>query len=158
VIDRIHFHHRVSGEDFLSIISLADVMIDTIHFCGGYTSLLCFACGVPIVTMPGEFMRSRMTQAFYKEMGIFDCVAADIQSFADIAFTLANNKAWRNEISNKIRERAPVLFGDIKTVHELERFFEWAIKEAEGSHHRSVSIRHPECPKPDKRKITNYKH
>lgn len=135
VFDRIHFHPRVPGEDFLSIISLADVMIDTIHFCGGYTSLLCFACGVPIVTMPGEFMRGRMTYAFYKQMGIFDCAAADIKSFADIAFKLANDKAWRSEISDKIRERAPGLFEDMETVHELERFFEWAVKEADGSHH-----------------------
>ncbi len=97
VVDRIHFHPRVPGEDFLSIISLADVLIDTIHFCGGYTSLLCFACGLPVVTLPGAFMRGRMTYALYKQMGIFDCVASDIRSFVDIAFTLANNKAWRNE-------------------------------------------------------------
>ena len=83
--DRIRFHPRVPRKDFLSLIKLADVMIDTIHFCGGYTSLLCLACGIPIVTLPGSFMRGRMTYAFYKQMGIFDCVAADIQSFADIA-------------------------------------------------------------------------
>ena len=60
VTDRIHFHPRVPGKDFLSIISLADVVIDTIHFCGGYTSLLCLARGVPIVTLPGDFMRGRI--------------------------------------------------------------------------------------------------
>ena len=146
VMDRIHFHPRVSKDDFLSIITLADVMIDTIHFNGGYTSLLCFACGLPIVTMPGEFMRSRMTQAFYKQMGISDCVAADIESFANIAVTLASNKAWRNEISRKIKERAPALFEDMASVHELERFFEWAVKRIDGSHQRSVPFSTSEFP------------
>lgn len=138
VVDRIRFHPRIPRKDFLSFIKLADVMIDTIHFCGGYTSLLCFACGIPVVTLPGSFMRGRMTYALYKQMGIFDCVAADIQSFADIVYTLATNKAWRNEISKKIRGHAPTLFEDMETVNELERFFEWAVKKAEGFHYGSV--------------------
>ena len=149
VVDRIRFHPRIPRKDFLSFIKLADVMIDTIHFCGGYTSLLCFACGIPVVTLPGSFMRGRMTYALYKQMGIFDCVAADIQSFTNIAYTLATNKAWRNEISKKIRDHAPILFEDMEAVHELERFFEWAVKKAERSHHRSVSFRHPKCSSPD---------
>ena len=147
VIDRIHFHPRVPTEDFLSIISLADVMIDTIHFCGGYTSLLCLACGIPVVTLPGAFMRGRMTYALYKQMGIFDCVAADIQSFADIAYALATNKAWRNEVSKKIKDHASALFEDMETVNELERFFEWAVRKAESAHHRSISFRHPKILK-----------
>lgn len=147
--DRIRFHPRVPREDFLSFIKLADVMIDTIHFCGGYTSLLCFACGIPIVTLPGSFMRGRMTFAFYKQMGIFDCVAADIQSFTDIAYTLATNKAWRDEISKKIRDQATALFEDMESVHELERFFEWAVTKAERSHDQLVLFRHPKCSSPD---------
>ena len=153
VMDRIHFHPRVPKEDFLAIISLADVMIDSIHFCGGYTSLLCFANGVPIVTMPGEFMRSRMTQAFYKQMGIPDCVAADVDSFANIAVTLARNKARRNEISRKIKERAPALFEDMASVHELERFFEWAVQKEERSQHGFVPFSNLESPDSDKSEL-----
>ena len=119
-------------------------MIDTIHFCGGYTSLLCLACGIPVVTLPGSFMRGRMTYAFYKQMGILDCVAADIQSFTDIAYTLATNKTWRYEISKKISDHAAALFEDMETVYELERFFEWAVKKAEISHHRLVQSENPD--------------
>ena len=128
---------------------LADVLIDTIHFCGGYTSLLIFACGLPIVILPGSLMRGRMTYAFCKQMGIFDCVAADIQSFTDIAYTLATNKAWRDEISKKIRDQATALFEDMESVHELERFFEWAVTKAERSHHQLALFRHPKCSIPD---------
>ena len=148
VFDRIFFHPRVPTKDFLSFIKLADVMIDTIHFCGGYTSLLCLACGIPVVTLPGSFMRGRMTYALYKQMGIFDCVAADIGSFADIAYTLATNKAFRNEISKKIRDHAPALFEDMETVHELERFFEWAVKKAERGHEQTASCPYPKFSTP----------
>ena len=85
------------------------------------------AAGVPIVTLPGAFMRSRMTYGFYKQMDFLDCVATDRQSFVDLALKLANNKPWNLKIRNKVREGAPVLFEDMAAVHELEGFFEWSV-------------------------------
>jgi predicted O-linked N-acetylglucosamine transferase (SPINDLY family) len=61
-------------------------------------------------------------------MGIMDCVADNAQSYLDIAFRLANDKTWRDEIRDKIRANADVLYEDIEAVHELERFFEMAVE------------------------------
>ncbi len=130
VAERIRFHPRVPADEFLAILNRADVILDPLHFGGGYTSLLCLACGLPIVTLPGAFMRSRMTYGFYKQMGLSDCVATDRQSFVDLALKLANNKSWNLKIRNKIRERAPALFEDMEAVYELERFFEWSVKKS----------------------------
>jgi predicted O-linked N-acetylglucosamine transferase (SPINDLY family) len=128
--DRIRFHPRVPADEFLAILMRAAVILDPLHFGGGYTSLLCLACGLPIVTLPGAFMRGRMTYALYKQMGLLDCVATDRQSFVDLALKLANNKSWNLKIRNKIRERAPALFEDMEAVHELERFFKWSVKKS----------------------------
>jgi predicted O-linked N-acetylglucosamine transferase (SPINDLY family) len=127
VAERIRFHPRVPADEFLAILNRADVILDPFHFGGGYTSLLCLACGLPVVTLPGAFMRGRMTYALYKQMGLMDCVATDRLSFVDLALKLANNKSWNHKIRNQIRERAPALFEDIEAVHELERFFEWSV-------------------------------
>ena len=124
VMDRIYFHPRVAREDFLAIISLADVMLDTIHFCGGYTSLLAFACGVPIVTLPGEFMRGRMTQALYKQIDMTECIAEDPESYVDLAVALATDKNRNRQLRRKIKRRSRALFEDIHAVNELEDFFE----------------------------------
>ncbi|MFQ5685371.1 MAG: tetratricopeptide repeat protein [Candidatus Scalindua sp.] len=128
VFDRVRFLPMMPTKDFISLLKLADVILDTPYFGGGSTSLESFACGAPIVTWPGEFMRDRLTLALYKQMGVMDCVADNAQSYLDIAFRLANDKIWREEIRDKIRANADVLFEDIEAIRELERFFEMAVE------------------------------
>lgn len=72
---RIHFVPPQQHDDFLSLIMLADVMLDTPHFSGGNTNYEAFAFGTPVVTLPGAFMRGRVTQALYNKMGVTDCIA-----------------------------------------------------------------------------------
>jgi len=128
VIDRVRFMPRMDKRKYFSFLQVVDVLLDTPHFTGGYTSLLAFAFGIPIVTWPGTFMCGRLTLGLYKQMGIMDCVADDAQSYADIANRLANDRDWRNEIKSKIFKSAHVLYEDMEAVHELERFFERVVK------------------------------
>jgi predicted O-linked N-acetylglucosamine transferase (SPINDLY family) len=137
VMDRIYFNPRVCKKDFLSIVSLADVILDTIHFNGGYTSLLCLACGVPIVTLPGQYMRGRMTGGLYKQIDLTDCIAKDPNTYSDLAVKLANDRALNRQIRDKIINRKRFLFEDIEAVHEIERFFEWSLKNLKQSNSRS---------------------
>lgn len=130
-VDRVRFLPRMSGDDFLSLLIAADVLLDTMHFGGGKTSLEAFAFGVPVVTLPGRFLRGRLTLALYRQMGVMDCVADDTASYVNIAVRLANDKTWRDEIKGKIRARADVLYEDIEAVRELERFFQWAVQQEE---------------------------
>jgi predicted O-linked N-acetylglucosamine transferase (SPINDLY family) len=125
-VDRVRFLPQMPTLDFLSLLTLADVLLDTIHFCGGNTSLESFAFGIPIVTLPGKFLRGRLTLALYQQMGVMDCVAENAESYVNIALRLANDRRWRDAISSKINSRAHVLYEDIEAVRELEHFFEWA--------------------------------
>ena len=129
VMDRIYFHPRVARKEFLSIVSLADVILDTLHFNGGYTSLLCLGCGVPIVTMPGQFLRGRMTQALYKQIDLKECIVEDEQSYVDLAVALATDKSRNRQLRRKIKSRSRSLFEDNKAVNELEGFFEWSLEQ-----------------------------
>lgn len=129
-MSRVRFLPRMSKRDYLSFIRMADVLLDTLHFSGGYSSLLAFACGLPIVTWPGKLMRGRLTLALYKQMGVMDCVANSVRSYVDLALRIAKDKGRRDAIKAKIRARSDMLFEDIETVHELERFFESAIRRA----------------------------
>jgi predicted O-linked N-acetylglucosamine transferase (SPINDLY family) len=121
---RIRFLKRLSPQYFLAFLQIPDVILDTLHFGGGYTSLLAFAAGRPIVTWPGEFMRGRLTYALYNQMGILDCVADDFGCYINTALKLAQDKAWQKEIRTKIAARSHVLFDNIEPVRELEYFFE----------------------------------
>jgi len=128
VTDRVKFLPRLPRDDYMSLLNIADVLLDPPHYGGGNTSLEAFAFGIPLVTLPGDFLRSRLTLALYRQMDIMDCVAYDAQTYIEIAYRLANDAAWRSEIADKINSKADCLFEDIETVHELERFFETAIQ------------------------------
>jgi len=129
-IDRVRILPRMPHDDFLALCTIADAVLDTPIFSGGKSSLDCFALGIPIVTLPGQFMRGRLTLAQYRLMVVMDCVAETKQDFVNIALRLANDKSWREKIRNKINSHSHVLFENMETVRELESFFQQAVKEA----------------------------
>jgi predicted O-linked N-acetylglucosamine transferase (SPINDLY family) len=128
VQQRIVFVPRLREDDYLNLISVADVMLDTVHFNGMNTSLEAFAVGTPVVTLPGAFQRGRHTQAMYRRMGLEDLVARDANGYVEMAINLANNADYRAQVSGRIAERSPVLYEDAQVVREFERFFEAAIQ------------------------------
>ena len=127
-VDRICFLKAMPTKDFLSLLMIADALLEPPYFGGGNTSYESFACGVPIVTWPGPFMRGRVTLGCYQQMGVLDCVASDAQSYVDIAFRLANDRAWKNQIRNKIRANDDAIFENMEAIRELERFFEESVR------------------------------
>jgi predicted O-linked N-acetylglucosamine transferase (SPINDLY family) len=120
---RIVFVPRMREGDYLNLIALADVMLDTVHFNGMNTSLEAFAVGTPVVTLPAAFQRGRHTQAMYRRMGLDDLIASNTDAYVDQALRLANDADYRRAMSSRILASNAVLFEDAVTVREFERFF-----------------------------------
>ncbi len=114
---------QVKDADFLNLLALADVILDTPHFNGMNTSLEAFAVGVPVVTMPREFQRGRHTCGMYRKMGIEECVAASPDEYVAVAVRLATDPAFRRTVREMILRRNHRLYEDIRVVREFERFF-----------------------------------
>jgi len=126
VSDRIQFVPALDLDGFLQLLSVVDVVLDTIHFNGMNTSLEAFSVGTPVVTLPGSMQRGRHTQAMYRRMGIEDCVAADEESYIAIAVGLAADPERRGALRERILRRNEVLFEDARVISEFEGFFERA--------------------------------
>jgi predicted O-linked N-acetylglucosamine transferase (SPINDLY family) len=126
VAGRIRFFPPLANADFLELNATADVLLDTIHFGGGNTSYEGLALGIPIVTLPGPYLRSRITQALYRKMGVLDCVVDSPERYIDLAVRLGREREFRAAVRRKISDAAGVLFEDPEEVRELERFFVWA--------------------------------
>ncbi len=126
--ERVIFLPRQTESDFYGLLALADAIIDVPHFTGGNTSQEAFSFGVPIVSWPGEFMRGRVTCAFYRKMGIEDLICAGEKEFLDTACRLAHDRPWRQSLSDLIREKSSVLFEDLGVVREMEDFFATALE------------------------------
>jgi protein O-GlcNAc transferase len=127
VTERIILAPRMAYNDYLNLVSVSDVMLDTFHFSGGNSTFDGFAMGTPIVTLPGQFMRGRQTFSLYKRMGIMDCVAGSIDEYIHIAGRLATDSAYRNGIKERILAANHLIFEDIGMVRELETLLQASI-------------------------------
>ena len=70
VVQRVRMLPRLGWMDYLSLISLADVMLDPFHFGGGLTTYDGLALAVPIVTLPppASVIRPACTAAVQTEL------------------------------------------------------------------------------------------
>lgn len=116
---KTRFMPFLSGEDFIRLISAADVMLDPIHFSGGNTSFEGFATGTPIITMAGKFMRSRVTYAMYRQMGIDACIANSPEDYARLAVETASVRSLRDDIRSGILAAGERLYNQTGPVHEI---------------------------------------
>jgi protein O-GlcNAc transferase len=123
VLARVVFLPRQDSADYVNLIALSDVMLDTVHFNGMNTSLEALSVGTPVVTWPGEFQRGRHTQAMYARMGMRECIARDAAHYVDIAVRLATDAEHGAATRREILRRNGVLYENSDVVREFERFF-----------------------------------
>ena len=124
VSDRIVFLPQQRSGDFLTLLEVSDVILDTLHFNGMNTSLEAFSAGTPIVTLPTGFQRGRHTSGMYRKMGFTECIAADKDDYVRIAVKLGTQEDYRRFVKSELLERNGVLYEDVRVVQEYERCFQ----------------------------------
>jgi CRISPR-associated protein Csy1 len=97
-------------EDYLRINLACDLMLDTLHWSGGNTSLDALACGLPVVTLPGDYMRGRQSAAMLRLAGAPELIATDADDYVRIASRAIDDVAWRRSLAATIRDGAGALF------------------------------------------------
>ena len=115
-------------EKYLGLLILADALLDIPTFSGGNSSLEAFAMGVPIVTWPQDFVRGRLTTGLYKQMGLSDLIATDVNSYLRLAIKLAQDADFKRRMQDDIKANAHKLYERFEAVEEMETFFISATK------------------------------
>jgi CRISPR-associated protein Csy1 len=130
---RIDIHERVlflapfmPHPRYLRLNALCDVMLDTLHWSGGNTSLDALASGLPVVTLPGELMRGRQSQAMLRALGAAELVARDVDHYVETAVALGGDADRRRALSETIVANRGGLFEREEPVRALEDFLEKA--------------------------------
>ena len=113
---------RQSHDDYMNLLALADVSLDSLPFTGGNTTYQALAMGTPVVTMPGQFLRGRLSLAIYAKAGVTDLVAKDLGDYVALALRAAQDRAWRDDVMARIEARAGVIFEDQEYLADVERF------------------------------------
>lgn len=118
---------RMAHANYLRVNLLCDVMLDTLHWSGGNTTLDALACGLPVVTMPGKFMRGRQSYGMLKCMGLNELIAHDHKDYIEIATRLGTDKAWHQQVVQQITTSSDAIFGVETPLRQMEQFFAAAL-------------------------------
>lgn len=126
VASRIHFIPRQNYNDYLNLLGLADVILDTPHYSGSITTHEALALGTPIVTLTAPLFRGRVTIGCYEAMGMNDCITQSAADYIALAVKLGNEPVFRNQIRQKILATQSVLFENPHAIQGLSRFLKEA--------------------------------
>jgi predicted O-linked N-acetylglucosamine transferase (SPINDLY family) len=118
---------RQSWEGFMRLHLMSDVYLDTIGWSGGNTTLEAVACGLPVVTYPGSFMRGRHSYGILRRLGVTETIAQTVEDYIQIALTLGQNPDYRQQIRERIQAGHQLLYQDLTCVEALYSFFQQAI-------------------------------
>jgi protein O-GlcNAc transferase len=121
-------------DDYKRVNQLCDVMVDTLYWSGGNTSLDALAMGLPMVTMRGEFMRGRQSAAMLSMMGIDELIAKDEVDYLRIALRLGNDLGYRRSMADRIAANRHKIFNDPKPIAALVEFFKDIVANAIANH------------------------
>jgi predicted O-linked N-acetylglucosamine transferase (SPINDLY family) len=106
---------QLSRADFLAVLAHSDLALDSFGFSGGNTSLDALSVGLPVLTLPGEFMRGRQTMAMLRclsERVSVALLAADAADYASRASQLLADATARAELRAAILASKSQLFDD----------------------------------------------
>jgi protein O-GlcNAc transferase len=115
---------RMDYDRYLQLLQLADVFLDPPGaWSAGITATEAIACALPLVTWPGEFLRSRQACGMLSVLGITDTIACDSADYIAIATRLGNDRDFRNAVRGQLQQRQSQLFGDTRCMQALEAFY-----------------------------------
>jgi predicted O-linked N-acetylglucosamine transferase (SPINDLY family) len=134
--DYISVIPQLDGADFSALNARADIFLDSIDWSGCNTVFESLPFNIPIVTLPGSFMRGRHASAILKMMGVEDTIADNADEYISIAVRLAKDTQWREDISVKIARNKHNIFRDNACITALEKF----LIDVSGRHHGDVNV------------------
>jgi len=124
--DHCVFLAGMSTERFAAASAQCDVMLDSIGWSGGNTTLEALAQDLPVVTFEGELMRGRVSAGMLRMMGMPETIADTIDDYVALGVRVARDTAWRQELRSRVIRDRRQLYRDRACIVALESFLERA--------------------------------
>jgi hypothetical protein len=106
----------MSQHAYAQCLSEASVLFDPPDWSGGNSTIEALTYGVPVVTLPGQYMRSRHSSAFLELANAQELVAKDEEDYFNLIFDTDRQQ-------QAMRESNPdALYEDKEVVKALDRF------------------------------------
>lgn len=130
---QLEFLPRLDTEEFRRRLAAADLFLDPPGWSGGHTTLEAIAAAVPIVTMPGRFMRRRHAFGILAAIDpsrafMNDLVVGDEASYVERAIELARDADRRRRLASAIAAASSRAFDDVTPIRAIEDWIEQAVR------------------------------
>ncbi|CAN2535267.1 Photosystem+I+assembly+protein+Ycf3 [Methylocapsa aurea] len=119
---------QMPQELFIAAAAASDVILDTLGWSGGRSTLDLLGADRPIVTLPGDFMRGRHTAAILRRIGCEETIASSLDHYVEIAVRLGRDRAARAALAGFIAANKHKAFEDMDYIRALEDFLEAAAR------------------------------
>ncbi|MCB1049499.1 MAG: tetratricopeptide repeat protein [Acidobacteria bacterium] len=97
-----HFVPRLALPQFLFLAQSAAAVLDSFYFTGGASSYQMLAAGIPIITWPGQSIRSRFTYAYYRQMCVLDGVVDSVDLYQKKVLAWIHHPEQRKVLSDQL--------------------------------------------------------
>ncbi|MEW6002783.1 MAG: tetratricopeptide repeat protein [Nitrospirota bacterium] len=118
--DHIVFLGELNQDEYLGMNCLCDVFLDTPGWSGNNSTFEAIACNLPIVTLPGAFMRQRHSFGILKMMGMMDSVVNSTDEYVALAVRIGQDPDYRRRISDKISASKHRIYRDGTCISAFE--------------------------------------
>jgi len=122
------FLNTLSVKDYLILVQLSDIFLDSFCWSGGLTTKDAIACSLPVVTCPGHIMRARQSYGMLQMIEVTETIAETEAEYIEIAVRLGLDHKWRQAVRESITANKHRLFNDRECIRGLETFFEEAVQ------------------------------
>ncbi len=126
--EHIVFLKEFNQETYLGMNCLSDVFLDTPGWSGNNSTFEAISCNLPVVTLPGAFMRQRHCSGILKMMDVTETIVDTINEYVALAVRLGQDSDYRRQISEKIAANRHRIYKDRTCIKSLEDFLEKAVK------------------------------
>ncbi len=125
--ERLILLSRMERQEFISLAGCLDVLLDPPYFGSGVTLYETIHTGTPIVSLEGDFLRSRFVAGAYRQMGLERApVARSFDDYSDLAVSLVRDPKGLAALRTQISQQARLCLYDRQDV--VAAFGEFAIK------------------------------
>ena len=115
---------RLSQDEFYGLVQAADIVLDGWPWSGNNSTMEALACERPVITLPGDQMRFRHSDAILRRIGLPELIAEDFDDLVTIAVRAGTDAAWRGELSSFIARNKHRLYDDQEPIAALMDFLE----------------------------------
>jgi len=123
VVDRLFVLSRMPTEMYLNALALADVNLDTLYYGGGANTVFdTLAVGTPMVTLPGEYHRSRFAAGIFEISGVTSTIARSREEYVEIALRIASDAELRKDIHTRLISASREVLENRRAVHAWEEY------------------------------------